>query len=219
MKQRKISTMYATGVLLILIAAALLKTQEASASGNGGPLQSSVNWHAQSGSGPVEGAHATLNTNSNGASFTFHATQLKPGHVYTVWFVVINAPENCATSPCTAPADVLGNTEGVQANVTYGTGHVVGESGLATFAGFVPAGAMPDGWFDNDFSNPLGAEIHLVLNDHGPKIPELVSNMLHTYRGGCTDVSLPPPFPGTAKADGIPGPNNCRLYQVAIFQQ
>jgi len=219
MKQKKISTNYVIGFLLIFIAVALLGAQQVLASGNGGPLQASVNWHAQSGTGLVEGAYATLNTNANGASFSFHVTQLNPGHVYTVWFVVINAPENCVTSPCTAPADVLGNTEGVRANITYGAGHVVGESRQATFAGFIPAGEMPDGWFDNDFSNPLGAEIHLVLNDHGPKIPELVSNMLHTYRGGCTDGSLPPPFPSTAKADGIPGPNNCRLYQVAIFQQ
>lgn len=219
MKQKKISTNYVIGFLLIFIAVALLGAQQVLASGNGGPLQASVNWHAQSGTGLVERAYATLNTNANGASFTFHATRLNPGHVYTVWFVAINAPENCATSPCTAAADVLGNTEGVQANITYGAGHVVGESGQATFAGSIPAGTMPDGWFDNDFSNPLEAEIHLVLNDHGPKIPELVSNMLHTYRGGCTDESLPPPFPATAKADGIPGPNTCRLYQVAIFQQ
>lgn len=219
MKQRKISIIYVTGALLIFVAVALLAAQKVLASSNGGPLQSSVSWHAQSGTGPVEGAYATLNTNANGASFTFHATRLNPGHVYTVWFVAINAPENCATSPCTAAADVLGNTEGVQANITYGAGHVVGASGQATFAGFIPAGAMPDGWFDNGFSNPLGAEIHLVLNDHGPMIPGLVSNMLHTYRGGCTDASLPPPFPPTAKADGIPGPNTCRLYQVAIFEQ
>jgi hypothetical protein len=96
---------------------------------------------------------------------------------------------------------------------------VAGSDGSASFAGFVSAGELPDGWFGNGFTNPLGAEIHLVLNDHGPTIPELVSNMLQTYRGGCTDESLPPAFPETAKADGIPGPNTCRLYQVAIFQQ
>jgi len=219
MHKRKTSKVYVIGALLIFIAAALSGAQKVFASGEGGPLQASVNWHPQSGIGPVEGAYATVNTNANGAAFVLHGVQLNPGHVYTVWFVAINAPENCATSPCTAPADVLSNTDGVLANITYGAGHVVGESGQATFAGFIPAGDMPDGWFDNDFSNPLGAEIHLVLNDHGPKIPELVWNMLHTYRGGCTDESLPPPFPETAIADGIPGPNTCRLYQAAIFQQ
>ena len=62
------------------------------------------------------------------------------------------------------------------------------------------------------------AEIHLVVNDHGPAIPGMVDEMLHTYRGGCTDDSLPPPFPATAKSDGAPGPNTCRLYQSATFQ-
>jgi len=50
-------------------------------------------------------------------------------------------------------------------------------------------------------------------------IPDLVANQISTFRGGCTDASLPPPFPATAKADGLPGPNTCRLYQFAIFQQ
>ena len=219
MKYRTLFNILASSLFLIFIAVALLGAQKVVASGDGGPIRTSVSWHMQSGTGSVEGAYATLNSNETGASFNFHTNQLKPGHVYTVWFVAINAPENCATSPCTAPVDVLGNTEGVQANVTYGAGHVVGESGQASFAGYIPAGDMPSGWYSTAFSNPLGAEIHLVLNDHGPMIPNLVSNMLHTYRGGCTDESLPPPFPATAKADGIPGPNTCRLYQVAIFQQ
>ena len=204
--------------LLLLAAISLFAAGKVIASGDGGPVEAMVNWHPQSGAGPVEGAWATLNTTESGASFTFHAAQLNPGHVYTVWFVAINAPENCATTPCTS-ADVLFNTAAVQADVTYGTGHVAGESGQAAFAGHIPAGALPGGWFGNGFTNPLGAEVHLVLNDHGPKIPELAANMLHTYRGGCTDESLPPPFPATAKADGIPGPNTCRLYQVAIFEQ
>jgi hypothetical protein len=218
MKQRKELTIYVVGALLIFIAVALLGAQKALASGSGGPIQAPVSWHMQSGAGPVEGAWASLNTRANGASFTFHATQLKPGHVYTIWFVAINAPENCASIPC-GPADIILNSEATQSNVTYGAGHVVGMSGQAAFAGFIPAGEMPDGWFPTAFTNPLGAEIHLVLNDHGSMIPELVSNMLHTYRGGCTDESLPPIFPATAFADGIPGPNTCRLYQVAIFQQ
>jgi hypothetical protein len=204
--------------LLLLAAISLSAAGKVMASGDDGPVEAMVNWHPQSGAGPVEGARATLNTTESGASFTFHARELNPGHVYTVWFVAINAPENCATSACTS-ADVLFNTAAVQADVTYGAGHVAGESGQAAFAGHIPAGDLPDGWFGNGFTNPLGADVHLVLNDHGLKIPELISNMLHTYRGGCTDESLPPPFPATAKADGIPGPNTCRLYQVAIFEQ
>ncbi len=66
---------------------------------------------------------------------------------------------------------------------------------------------------------PTGAKIHLVLNDHGRLHPEIAALMLTSYRGGCSDGSLPPPFPASAKADGVPGPNACVLIQDAIFQQ
>ncbi|MGH2592273.1 MAG: hypothetical protein ACRDGG_02035, partial [Anaerolineae bacterium] len=78
---------------------------------------------------------------------------------------------------------------------------------------------VPGGWFGNGFTNPRGAEIHLVLHDHGPMIPELVANQISTLRGGCTDASVPAAYPPIAKADGIPGPNTCRLVQFAVFQQ
>jgi len=152
-----------------------------------------------------------------GRQITFHATQLKAGHVYTVWFVIVNDPTACATTPCTA-ADIILNSEAVDSDVTYGAGRVAGKSGKASFSGRISAGVLSNSWFGNGFTNPRGAEIHLVLNDHGPVIPDLLSNMLTTYRGGCTTESLPAIFPPTAIADGIPGPNTCRLYQVAIFQ-
>jgi hypothetical protein len=176
-----------------------------------------VNWHPQSGDGEVSNAWARLTRNDHGAAFTFKADELIPGNVYTIWFVIVNNPAACVTTPCTA-ADVILNSGGVESDVVYGAGHVVGNSGQASFSGHISAGELENSWFGNGFTNPRGAEIHLTLNDHGPMIPELVSNMLHTYRGGCTDESLPEIFPETAFADGIPGPNICRLYQVAIFE-
>ena len=86
------------------------------------------------------------------------------------------------------------------------------------FSGHLSEGDLANAWYGNGFEDTRSAEIHLVVNNHGPKIPNQLGDMLHTYRGGCTDESLPPPFPATAKADGIPGPNNYRLYQSAIFQ-
>jgi len=84
----------------------------------------------------------------------------------------------------------------------------------------LPAGDVENNpWFGNGFTNPTGAEIHLVINDHGPLIPEMADTMLNSYRGGCTDESLPGSFPETAKADGEPGPNTCALVQATIFQQ
>jgi hypothetical protein len=87
------------------------------------------------------------------------------------------------------------------------------------FTAFLPVGEVVEGWFGNGLTNPLGAEIHLIINDHGEVIPEMAANMLNTYRGGCSDDSLPPPFPDSAKADGESGPNPCRLIQDAVFMQ
>ena len=67
-------------------------------------------------------------------------------------------------------------------------------------------GPLPEGWIaGRGLENPLGADIHLVLNDHGPVLTEFMPEMIQTYRAGCTDASLPPIFPASAKADGTPG--------------
>jgi hypothetical protein len=60
--------------------------------------------------------------------------------------------------------------------------------------------------------------VHLILNDHGPVLAEYMPGMISTYRSGCTDASLPPIFPASAKADGTPGPNTCRLWQMVVFE-
>ncbi len=168
----------------------------------------------------VAGARATLVTNDAGARMLLHTEDLQPGHAYTVWVVIFNRPEGCAAypNPCTS-GDVLFRTGAVLGEVVYGTGHVVGGSGQASFAMHVSKGDVPRGWFGNGFTNPRGAEVHLVLMDHGPAIPGLVSNQISTLRGGCTDASVPGAFPPVAHADGIPGPNTCRLFQFTILRQ
>lgn len=57
------------------------------------------------------------------------------------------------------------------------------------------------------------------VNDHGPLLPDMAHSMIGFSRGGCMDESIPAMFPAVARADGIPGPNTCRLVQVAIFTQ
>jgi hypothetical protein len=166
----------------------------------------------------VSGATAKLVTNDSGAHVNLQTSGLAAGHPHTVWFVAINRPDLCLGPTCTT-SDVLTRTETVDAEVVYLTGNVVGNDGTAGFGGSIHAGDVPKGWFGNGLSNPRGAEIHLILMDHGPKIDGLVSNQISTLRGGCTDSSIPMAFPPVAFADGIPGPNTCRLVQVAILRQ
>jgi hypothetical protein len=113
----------------------------------------------------------------------------------------------------------LERTTATNADVTYGGGIIAGKNGEGRFNSFLAVGKMPNSWFGNGYRNPLGAEIHFAINDHGPLVPDLAHSMLNSYRGGCTDESLPPPFPASAKADGTPGPNACRLVQTVAFIQ
>jgi hypothetical protein len=180
-----------------------------------------VGWHAQSGNvafSPVAaGATAHLVRNANGISYSIQTERLNPGHAYTVWVVVINNPSACTASPCSGPDIVL--NPATRSQVTYGTGHVVGASGDAGFGGHLKRGAIPAGWLPGvGLDDPYAADVHLVLNDHGPVLTEFMPEMIQTYRAGCTDASLPGIFPATARADGTPGPNTCRLWQVAVFE-
>ena len=164
----------------------------------------------------IEGATATLMATEAGVSLHMVTDELEANHVYSLWVVIMNNPAACATSPCT-PSDVLGNVDGVQSEITWGDSILFSGESRAEFTAFIPTGDVVGGWYGNGLNDPLAAEIHMVINDHGEVIPELAANMLNSYRGGCTDESLPPPFPDNAKADGEPGPNTCRLIQDAIF--
>ena len=166
----------------------------------------------------IDGSQAMLVSNEDGIFGHVVTDGLEDGHVYTLWVVMINNPSACEAFPCTAP-EILGNSDELQSEVTWGDGIIVSDEGRAEFTAYVPAGEVQEAWFGNGLTNPTGAEVHLIINDHGELIPDMAANMLNTYRGGCTDDSLPPPFPDTAKADGEAGPNACALVQAAIFGQ
>ncbi|MEL7000251.1 MAG: hypothetical protein AAFP68_18500 [Pseudomonadota bacterium] len=166
----------------------------------------------------IAGAKAMLTTTEAGASMTLSTSGLEPGHVTTAWWVVINKPMLCEAIPCSAE-DVIGRADIVETQIVYADGVVNDANGNARFAAYLPQGQVENGWYPTGFDSPTEAEIHLVLNDHGRLLPEIAASMLTSYRGGCSDGSLPPPFPASAKADGVPGPNACLLIQDAIFQQ
>ncbi len=183
--------------------------------------QATVNWHAQSGNNGAVGdvAQASLVRSRNGIRYRINTANLVPGNAYTVWLVVINDPSACDTFPCSAP-QLIGDPV-VDGQVTWGRDGEVGRSdGTARFHSRIEAGPLLDGWLQvQGLDDPMGAEIHLVLNDHGPVIDGMKREMLSTYRAGCADTSpFPPIFPATALADGTPGPNTCRLYQTAVFE-
>jgi hypothetical protein len=208
-------------IVAIMAMVAAVAGGATSAAAPAGIQRVQMGWHMQSGNAhlsPVsESAKAQLVRTENGISYSIRTEGLRAGHAYTVWVVVINNPAACTASPC-SPQDIL-LTPATNSQVTYGGGHVVGGSGKAGFGGHLSTGPLLAGWLSNrGLDNPLGADVHLVLNDHGPVLAEFMPEMIQTYRAGCTDASLPGIFPPSAKADGTPGPNTCRLWQVAVFE-
>ncbi len=164
-------------------------------------------------------ASATLVRRPDAVRYRIRTTNLTPGNAYTVWFVVINDPAVCSDAPCTAVQ--LIEDPAVDAQVTWGKAGAIGSpAGTARFGARIEAGPLLDGWLEvQGLDDPMGAEIHLVINDHGPLVRNLRSEMLSTYRAGCSDDSpFPAFFPNTALLDGTPGPNTCRLLQTAVFE-
>ena len=178
-----------------------------------------VNSHPSQGEvGVIEGAEAKLLAMDDGAFVSFATNGLTPGNVHTMWFVAINDPTQCETTPCKS-SDVNKRTAMTNADVGYGDSLIVGEDGTAEFAAHIPIGDLRKAWHGNGYQNAQGAEIHLAIADHGPVIGDDIENMLSSYRGGCTDESLPGGAPDTAKTDGMAGPNTCRMMQFSIFEQ
>lgn len=166
--------------------------------------------------GPIDGTEATLIRSSAGISAKIHSNGLTPGHVVTLWVVAIQNPNLCAANPCT-PVEAMG--EGVRMNTVAinGGGAVVDASGAVGISSFLPSGDVEGNMFASTLETPETSEVHLVLHDHGSIISGEEADMLGSYRGGCTDASIPPYYPASASDDGLPGPNHCNTAQVALF--
>ncbi len=127
----------------------------------------------------------------------------------TMWWVVFNNPEFCATSPC--GLDDLGN-EDVAPSVVHATGQISGRNGSLQLVASLYETAEGFGDLDTNTSLIGGpgladskkAEIHLVVRSHGAPIPGIVDEQLTVFVDpGCQDVG---------------GPNVCEDLQFAIHQ-
>ena len=163
---------------------------------------------------PVPGAVAWLVATEDGLTTIVTTSELPPGDAVTVWWVVFNNPEACEAHPEPCGMDDMG-VEEVAAEVTYAAGTVIDDAGNGTFVGYHPLGNSEQEWFGNGLTNPLGAEVHLVIRTHGPVIEDRVAEMIGTFRGGCHNVEEDHP----AYGDGETGPNECHDLQFAILQQ
>jgi hypothetical protein len=163
------------------------------------------------------------------------------GKAMTMWIVVFNNPNACTTGPgvpkCTDQdvffPDGSLNTD-VQADFLYGGGRIArrgkvrifghvrenGPEGLnGTGLGELVCRIQGDACADPDdintpgLQNPEGAEIHLVLHDHGKAMTGAdLWAQLTTFLGGCP--GLPNPFPTTGPGDLM----DCQSIQFSVHQ-
>ncbi len=163
----------------------------------------------------IANASGSAKVNNNGATIKVKATGLEPGHAYTMWVVFFSDQTTCADNG-SGNAGCNGDDLGGANGITYGAGAVVGGSGNATFVARLSdgsAGSLLPGVYEAGPDN----EFHVVIRSHGPKIPGMVSDQIHTLDGGCVppDVGPSPEEPGDFPVPALPG--ECGDVQLYVF--
>jgi hypothetical protein len=164
---------------------------------------------------------STLVRNDNGLSVTLETSELEPGHVVTLWWIVANEPEGCeeglpGLSQC-GPGDHVAGRGAM--SVHHAAGRIVNEGGTARYGAHLRVGDTSRGLFADEpgLTDARGAEVLLVLKSHGPRIPTMTADMLRTFEGGCEAGDLPPGLTPRTEVLGTPGPNEgCAEIQVSV---
>jgi glucose/arabinose dehydrogenase len=123
--------------------------------------------------GTVAGTSALTRTDS-GIAFSLQTSGLQAGHAVTIWWMVFN-PDGSLS-------------------VQYAAGHVIDEGGAAEFGGHLRVGDT-DGVINGGpgLLDALGADVVLVVRDHGPADPGRVDEQIHTFGAcnpTCTDLQM-----------------------------
>lgn len=113
---------------------------------------------------------------AGGINVHLTTTGLTPGNAYTLWAVIFN------------DGDPTNEVLFVNKAVRVVAGHVADGSGKGTFSGRIKA---HDGGGEllGELTNPVGAEVHLEVRNHGPADPAFMPGQIHSFGGGCTPAS------------------------------
>jgi hypothetical protein len=156
-------------ILVALALVGLLSVVLISRAGADIPTRSPVTTFA----GAVVGT-STLARTDSGIAFSLSTTELQAGNAVTIWWMVFNP--NGSVS------------------VQYAAGHVIDEGGGAEFGGALQEGDT--GGVINGGPGLLdaqGANVVLVVRDHGPTDPRMVEQQIHTFGAcnpTCTDLQI-----------------------------
>lgn len=174
------------------------------------PLVQESTVHRFADASPVDGAFARLTRYDGIVTTVISTDDLVVGDVYTLWWVIFNAPENCSGGVCnlddifavdengSVPRDADGNRvmnmEGI-ANAQIAVMHAAGgyaEHGTLHTSAWLREGATPWTVFGPGLLDAETAEVHLVVRTHGPKQDATFADQLSTFGGGCEPIDAAP---------------------------
>jgi hypothetical protein len=179
------------GVITILMMLSVISPVFAAAQRDEGPVR------LYSDGSDVAGSSSTLVRTSSGVAMTLQTAYLTPGSTVTIWWVIFNNPEYCSNGMygLKCGAGDFSNPN-VVASAMYAAGHVIGGSGKGNFAASLTIGkTTKQVLFGPGLTNPEGADIHLIVREHGPLDPALMPDLIqsvNTCNSVCTDVQFAP---------------------------
>lgn len=182
-----------TGLTALLSGAALVAAGLAGmtpAAADSGSVQTTEpvysNWDTDN---PV--GHSRIVRTPEGITAVLQTTGLPANQAITLWFIIVNNPQYCWSTPCSLE-DALFNPD-AGGDFHYGAGVVTGGSGRGTFAGHLAVGDVSGSGKAEiglgeavALSAPYQAEVLLAVHSHGPKQTGLaLKSQLSSFTGGC----------------------------------
>jgi len=139
---------------------------------------------------------STLTRTDGGISLDLHTTGLTAGDAVTIWWMVFNHPEACISgttpdSPRCGMADM--QNPAADLSVLYAAGHVIDGSGVADFGGRLAVDDTDGAIMGTGLHDPAGADVTLVVHDHGAADPGQVDEQIHTFDAcnpTCNDLQM-----------------------------
>jgi hypothetical protein len=150
-------------------------------------------------SASVVGA-STLTRTGKAISMDLHTSGLAAGDAVTIWWMVFNHPEACISGSSTPDdpndprcgmADMA--NPAADLSVLYAAGHVIDEDGVADFGGKLAVDDADGAIMGSGLHDAAGADVTLVVHDHGPAKPGQVDQQIHTFDAcnpACTDLQM-----------------------------
>ncbi len=168
---------------------------------------------------PAPVGSSSLVRTDRGSSARLATGALTPDHVVTMWWVVFNDPAGCeagipGASSC-GPQDARAGRGAI--TIMRAAGRIADRDGEARYGAHARIGDTSGALTGPGLVAPRHAEVILALKSHGPRIPGLVSDQLHTFAGGCADSSDAPPG-APPQLVGPAGPNDCAEIQISVHR-